>query len=67
VIANDKGYNLSQHRFLSILAKTLPPSAMGFGRKGTAASLSSLITEMKILSCEGKKLREILDYVKVAE
>jgi len=40
-IANDEGYNQSQRRFPSILAKTLPPSTMGFGWTATAASLSN--------------------------
>jgi len=31
--------HLSQRRFPSILAKTLPPSSMGFGWRGTGAAL----------------------------
>jgi hypothetical protein len=32
---------LERRRFLSILAKTLPPATMGFGRKATAALLDN--------------------------
>ena len=42
MIANDESYNQSQRRFLPILAKTLPPSTMGFGRTGAAASIPNL-------------------------
>jgi len=50
VIAYDEGYYQSQRRFPSILAKTLPPSTMGFGWTGTGASLANW---MKYLTHHG--------------
>jgi hypothetical protein len=56
----ETGSLMPQRRFLSILAKTLPPATMGFEWTGTAVSLPkwmrSLYSSLFVNPCINKKI-----------